>query len=405
MDGSLTSPPRLALGLTDQRQEFAVDLARLMAGRCLIQGSSGAGKSWALRRLVEQAHGHLTTVIVDPEGEFENLAELIGATPIAAAETSTDGLTAMALAVRRHRLSVHLDLTDLSPDARIAKAAAFFSGLVMARREDWANTCLVAVDEAHLLAPHVAASSRDAEARRLGIAALTELCARGRKRGLGIVLATQRLAKVSASVLAELHNVLIGINMLDVDVKRAGELLGWPQDKAAMLRDLKPGQFVAMGSAFVTGGGGAGYPTPVTIHATVSRHLGGAPTLAAPAALPAGEARELLGVGLFSQHRDVDHGGAMRGGGARVLDAFLLDPAGPAAARIVAALAPIVPNATPCTALVDHLALAPDQVGAALDLLAALGVVDTVPRGNGRIARLSARLRLKVRETPVVGLA
>lgn len=45
---------------------------------------------------------------------------------------------------------------------------------------------------------------------------------------------------------------------------------------------------------------------------------------------------------------------------------------------------------------------------AALDLLAALGAADTMPRaeGAGRIARLSARLRLRAADVPpVVGLA
>ena len=47
-----------------------LDMNRLLAGRCLIQGSSGAGKSMTLRHLVEEAHDYLTTMIIDPEGEL-----------------------------------------------------------------------------------------------------------------------------------------------------------------------------------------------------------------------------------------------------------------------------------------------------------------------------------------------
>ena len=135
-----------------------VSMQRLMAGRCLVQGSSGAGKSWALRRIVEQASRFVSVIIVDPEGDFANLASHIGALTIHGAEFAADGLTATALAARRHRLNIHLDLTDLEPDARIAKAAAFFAGLLASPREEWINTFLIAIDEAHLLAPHPGAT-------------------------------------------------------------------------------------------------------------------------------------------------------------------------------------------------------------------------------------------------------
>ncbi|MCE3589778.1 ATP-binding protein, partial [Escherichia coli] len=128
-----------------------------------IQGSSGAGKSRTLRRIIEEAFDYTTLAIVDPEGEFENLARHIGATTIRAVELTADGLTAAATRSRRHRLSMHIDLTDLDPDQRIIKAAAFFAGLVGAPREDWAHTMLVCIDEGHLLAPHVAGSARDAD--------------------------------------------------------------------------------------------------------------------------------------------------------------------------------------------------------------------------------------------------
>lgn len=61
---------------------LSLDLDRLLAGRLLIQGSSGAGKSRTLRRIIEEAFDFVTTMIVDPEGEFGNLAEHIGATTL-----------------------------------------------------------------------------------------------------------------------------------------------------------------------------------------------------------------------------------------------------------------------------------------------------------------------------------
>jgi DNA helicase HerA-like ATPase len=239
LNQSFTADAKVPLG-HHSTGALELDLGKLMAGRCLIQGSSGAGKSQTLRRIIEEAFDFLTTMIVDPEGEFINLATHIGATTIVARDYANDALTALRCA-RQHRIALHLDLTDLEPDHRIEKSAAFFAGLLSAPREHWGNTVLVCIDEAHLLAPHMAASARDAETRRLGVATLTDMCARGRKRGIGTIIATQRLAKLASSVVSELHNHLIGLNVFDRDVARAADLLGFSGDQAALLRQLPPG--------------------------------------------------------------------------------------------------------------------------------------------------------------------
>lgn len=374
-----------------------LDLGKLMAGRCLIQGSSGAGKSQTLRRIIEEAFDYLTTIIVDPEGEFANLATHIGATTVIAREYANDGLTALALRTRQHRIALHLDLTDLEPDHRIEKAAAFFAGLLSTPREHWAHTVLVCIDEAHLLAPHMAASARDAETRRLGVATLTDMCARGRKRGIGTIIATQRLAKLASSVVSELHNHLIGLNVFDRDVARAADLLGFGSDQAALLRQLPPGEFFAFGPAL------AAIPVLAKIDQTITPHIGRTPDLVAAADLDADESRTLLDLDALREVMPI-RGDRVTMRGQRALDAFLLDPAAPAAARIVGALGSIAPNATTADDLVRHLALPANDIDAGLDLLAAIGASDTMPRGETRIARLSARLRLRVVDTPVIGL-
>ena len=389
---------RASRSATPDAATLHLDLNRLLAGRCLIQGSSGAGKSATLRHIVEEAHDYLTIFLVDPEGEFGNLADHIGATSIRASETASDGLTAAALRARHHRLPLHLDLTDLEPDVRIQKASAFFAGLLASPRDDWGNTVLVAIDEAHLLAPHLAASARDAETRRLGVATLTDLCARGRKRGISPMIATQRLAKLATSVVSELHNVLLGLNIFDRDVTRAGDLLGFGTERAAALRELRPGEFFALGPALC--------PTPmkVRIAPTVTTHVGATPELVSSALVSPEEARSLLDLDAL---REVGRPSPVAPGrtGVRALDGFLLDQHAATAARVVGALRAISPNATTAADLCRHLAAEDEAIHGALDLLAGAGAVDTMPRGDGRIARLSARLRLRATDTAVVGLA
>ena len=390
--------PSIPLGETGHGT-LHLDLNRMLAGRCLIQGSSGAGKSMLLRHLVEEAHDYLTTMLVDPEGEFDGLAKHIGAATVRASEISLDGLTAAAVRARHHRLPLHLDLSDLEPDVRINKAAAFFSGLLSSPREDWANTVLVGIDEGHLLAPHLAASARDAETRRLGVATMTDLSSRGRKRGISTVIATQRLAKLASSVVSELHNVLIGLNIYDRDVSRAADLLGFGSDQAAALRELRPGEFYAFGPALCR------RPTLVRVTPAVTRHAGATPDLVASADVSPDEAYNLLGLDALRDIGRPSLPAVPARAGLRALDGFLLEPHAADAARVVAALRTISPNATTAADLSRHLGADMDAVHGALDLLAAAGAVDTVPRGEARIARLSARLRLRGSDANVVGLA
>ena len=250
-----------------------------------------------------------------------------------------------------------------------------------------------------MLAPHIAASARDAETRRLGVATLTDLCARGRKRGISPVIATQRLAKLATSVQSELHNVLLGLNVFDRDVARAGDLLGFGSERASALRELRPGEFFALGPALCS------LPVLVTIAPTVTRHFGATPDLVASADVTMDEARTLLDLdGL----REAGRGRApapIGRGGIRALDGFLLDRHAEAASRIVAALRAISPNASTAADLARHLVVEEEAVHGALDLLASAGAVDTMPRGAARIARLSARLRMRGTDVAVVGLA
>jgi DNA helicase HerA-like ATPase len=154
-----------------------------------------------------------------------------------------------------------------------------------APREHWGNTVLVCIDEAHLLAPHMAASARDAETRRLGVATLTDMCARGRKRGIGTIIATQRLAKLASSVVSELHNHLIGLNVFDRDVARAADLLGFGSEQAGLLRQLAPGEFFAFGPAL------SPLPQLARIDPTITRHIGHSPALLSAADLDPQQSR------------------------------------------------------------------------------------------------------------------
>src|SRR5690349_982030 len=55
--------------------DAVVNLERLIASRMLVQANSGAGKSRALRQALEETHGRVQHLVIDPEGEFSTLRE------------------------------------------------------------------------------------------------------------------------------------------------------------------------------------------------------------------------------------------------------------------------------------------------------------------------------------------
>lgn len=220
-------------------------LETLVNTRLLVQANSGAGKSWLLRRILEQTNGTIQHLVLDPEGEFASLRTAYDY--VLAAKTGGDTLAdPRAATLLAHRLlelgaSAILDIYELNPRDRVRFVRLFLDALVDAPKTLW-HPVLVVVDEAHVYAPE----KGDAESAD----AVKALCTRGRKRGFCAVLATQRLSKLHKDAAAEANNKLIGRSALDIDMKRASEELGFAsKEQTLSLRDLRAGEFYAFGPA------------------------------------------------------------------------------------------------------------------------------------------------------------
>lgn len=222
----------------------AFSLETLVDTRLLIQANSGGGKSYLIRGILETTHGKVQQIVLDLEGEFSTLREKF---PYILAgkggDIPTDVRTAELLARRILKLgkSIIIDLYELKQQERKQYVRVFLEALVNAPKELW-HPVLVVVDEAHQFCPE----KEEAESA----AAVVDLLTRGRKRGQCGILATQRLAKLNKDAAAECNNVLIGRTGLDVDMKRAGEILGFAgKGEMLTLRELEPGEFYAYGPA------------------------------------------------------------------------------------------------------------------------------------------------------------
>lgn len=222
-----------------------IDLPVLLESRLLVQANSGGGKSWALRRLLEQTARGVQQLVIDPEGEFATLREkfdyVIAAPHGADAVASPQTAALLARRLLESGVSAILDIYDLKAHERQLFVKRFLEALVNAPRELW-HPVLLVIDEAHVYCPQ----NGSAEAGQ----AVIDVCTRGRKRGLCAVLATQRLSKLHKDAAAEMLNKLIGRTGLDVDVKRAADELGMtPREAMDQLRGLPAGTFYAFGPA------------------------------------------------------------------------------------------------------------------------------------------------------------
>jgi hypothetical protein len=239
----------IVLGKTDAGHTLKLDVDLLLRTRLLIQGGSGSGKSWLLRRLAEQLFGKVPVIIIDPEGEFATLREQYGYVLVGkGGETPADPRSAPLLAEKLLELhaSAICDLYELKPAQRHAWVKAFLEALIDAPKKLW-QPAIIIVDEAHLFAPEKGAGESEASE------AMIALTSRGRKRGFCAVFATQRLGKLRKDAAAELLNVLIGNTFIDIDRQRAAESLGVANDQKKAFFDqvkvLTEGQFWALGRA------------------------------------------------------------------------------------------------------------------------------------------------------------
>jgi hypothetical protein len=223
----------------------SINVQKLLVTKMLLTASSGGGKSWAIRRLLEQTFGFAQHIVFDPDGEFHTLREklpyaLIGEGGEAAARVDTAGM----LATRLLQLgsSAIIDLSDLKSQ-KDAYVAAFVGSMMNAPRDLW-HGVLVVIDECHKFAPEKGAGEA------ASTEAIKDLSTDGRKRGFCLVAATQRVAELHKTVVAECQNRLVGLTTMDLDIDRARRVVGMKSAHAdEVLKGLDTGQFFAVGPA------------------------------------------------------------------------------------------------------------------------------------------------------------
>ena len=201
----MSSVSTIQLGHTDEVDGVRLSLDSLMRSRALIQGSSGSGKSYLARGIVEQAAHHVPVIVVDPEGEYATLREmhpmlLVGHGQAVDVQADVDTAAALARRLNENKVSAVLDLSELRLHQRRAFVRRYIEGLmsVPAKKR---QPAIVLVDEAHKFSGQ--------SDRCESLDAMADIASRGRKRKLCLIAATQRISKFHNDVAAELKNRLI----------------------------------------------------------------------------------------------------------------------------------------------------------------------------------------------------
>jgi uncharacterized protein DUF87 len=231
----------------ETQTDLAIDFNKLINSRLLVQANSGGGKSWLIRKILEESYGKSQQIILDIEGEFSSLREkydylLVGPEGEIPATIKTASILPKKLL--ELNTSTIIDLSELKHHERILYVKRFLEGLMNVPKKLWHALFLV-IDEANQFCPQ----SGKCESGP----AVIDLMTRGRKRGFCGALATQRISKLHKDACAEANNRLIGRTGLDIDRKRASEELGFTSKQDTLeLRNLKAGEFFAFGTAICT---------------------------------------------------------------------------------------------------------------------------------------------------------
>lgn len=228
-----------------------LDIDTLITTRLLEQANSGGGKSYTLRKLIEECAPHVQILLLDREGEFSTLREKYDFVLFGKRDLGADYDLSIKIASHLPKklmelgVSCIMDMSELSRHEQTLFVKRFCEGMIALPKDLW-RPVVVVLDEIHDFAPQ--------KGKCESTPAVIDLASKGRKRGQCLWGATQRLSKLHKDVAAELLNKLIGRTGLDIDMERAADELGITDKKEKRkLRELTPGTFFAFGPSFAPG--------------------------------------------------------------------------------------------------------------------------------------------------------
>lgn len=238
-----------------------LDVQSVMTGRGCVIGQSGSGKSYLIGLIAEElARLKMPFIILDTEGEYSSFKDSFEVMWVGGhgADIGLDvDYKAMLLQSMNSGIPIVFDVSEeIDKQARVYKVLKALYEL----EEKEHNAYLVIIEEADKFAPQVTHQT---------INAIEEISVRGRKRGIGLLVATQRPASISKNVLAQCSYGFIGKLTIENDLGAVGVLFE-DRKKLAEIPSLSTGEFLPFG---------INHDDKIKVRSRQVRHLGSTPRI------------------------------------------------------------------------------------------------------------------------------
>ncbi len=229
---------KLLIGKSEDK-DVLIDAQDLVTGRTCVIGQSGSGKSYLVAVLCEKLlENNISFCIVDTEGEYFSLKEKYDVLWVGGKSSDVDieatDLLDLARKVVESNVPVIFDVSDVLEERDYVSR---FSKALYDICTHLRTPYLLIVEEADKFVPQSKNSLKEIE----------EISKRGRKRGLGLLVATQRPSLVNKNVLSQCGNQFIGKLTTENDLS-AVDLFFVDRKELELLPKLKVGEFFMMGN-------------------------------------------------------------------------------------------------------------------------------------------------------------
>ncbi|MGD0327833.1 MAG: DUF87 domain-containing protein [Halobacteriota archaeon] len=246
-------------------ETFSIDPGYLVTERSAVIGQSGSGKSYLVSVICEElAANDLGFVVIDTEGEYAGLSGYKNIDVIDEIDDiehiSTDEERVQKIIEKSQRMVIDVSETERKTIDKFLESVYRVATDLFRQGCHRQNPFLVIVEEADIYIPQ----------RGHGLDVLQQISRRGRKRGLGVLFATQRPALVNKNVLSQCNNVFIGKLTLKNDIDSVRIFFSSMED-ARQLTALEPGQFYVQGAI--------ADPSFIKVRQRNTRHGGATPTI------------------------------------------------------------------------------------------------------------------------------
>ena len=218
-----------------------LNFKKLVNGRTFVSSMTDGGKSWTIRKICEEIFGKVGIIILDPEGEYVSLREefpfLIVGKDIPLEVDSAEFLAEQTL---KENISVIFDFstTDIIDQQEFTSK---FINKFMDLQTKLKKAYVVVVEEADEFAPEKGTYKSDS------LRAIINIAKKGRKRGIGLIVATQRPAFVSKFVISQCQNKVVGHTEWTGDLKVIKDFLQIEENTITKISKLNQGEFLFSG--------------------------------------------------------------------------------------------------------------------------------------------------------------